>query len=143
MWGSAGLWRAVAAAVVAAVVLGRPAPEVEAPELVATVSPTVGDVQLVALNRPRGGLIRFTRLAGEAPARTARSTLAAAGGATTPASLRVLGGARFSVPVPAAFAGQVGPGTAILSSEQAGGSPTGQPRGRRPGPGRGQRALTA
>ena len=145
VWGGRGLWRAVAAVAVVAAAFGRPAPEVEAPELVATVSPTVGDVQLVALVDREAGLIRFTG----SPARrwpAARSELwLLPEGATAPASLGVVPAeARFSVPVPAAFAGQVGPGTAILvSSEQAGGSPTGQPQGDVLAQGRGQRALTA
>jgi anti-sigma-K factor RskA len=132
LWSSAGLWRAVAAAaVVAAVVFGRPAPEVGAPELVATVAPTVGDVQLVALLDRDAGLIRFTRLAGEAPPGRSLELWLLPEGATAPASLGVVPSeARFAVAIPTGLAPQVGPGTAILvSSEQAGGSPTGQPQG--------------
>jgi len=132
LWHSAGLWRAVAAAaVVLAVVFARPGPEVGAPELVATVAPTVGDVQLVALLDRDAGLIRFTRLAGEAPAGRSLELWLLPEGATAPASLGIVPTeARFSVAIPTGLAPQVGPGTAILvSNEQAGGSPTGQPQG--------------
>jgi anti-sigma-K factor RskA len=130
LWGSAGLWRAVAAAaVIAAVVLGRPAPETEAPELVATVAPTVGDLQLVALLDRDAGLIRFTRLAGEAPQGRSFELWLLPEGATAPESLGIIPAeARFSVPIPASFAADVGPGTQILvSNEVEGGSPTGVP----------------
>jgi anti-sigma-K factor RskA len=130
LWGSAGLWRAVAAAaVVLAVVLGRPAPEVGAPELVATVSPTLGEVQLVALIDRDAGLIRFTRLAGEPPPGRSFELWLLPEGATTPESLGIIPSeARFSVPIPATYATSVGPGAQILvSNEVEGGSPTGEP----------------
>jgi len=130
LWGSAGLWRAVAAAaVVLAVVLGRPAPDVGAPELVATVSPTVGDVQLVALVDRAAGLIRFTRLAGEAPPGRSFELWLLPEGETVPESLGLIPTeTRFSVPIPTAYAASVGPGSQILvSNEVEGGSTSGEP----------------
>jgi anti-sigma-K factor RskA len=135
IWGSAGLWRTVAAAALIAlgVLLSRPTPPPEAPvpDLVATVAPTVGDVQLVALVDRPAGVIRFTRLAGSAPAGQSLELWVLPEGATAPASLGVIPSEdRFAVPIPAAYADQIGPGTAILvSAEAAGGSPTGQPQG--------------
>ncbi len=135
LWGSAGLWRTVAAAAVIAlgVLLGRPVPPPEAPvpDLVATVAPTVGDVQLVALVDRPAGVIRFTRLAGSAPPGQSLELWVLPEGTTAPASLGVVPAeARFTVPIPADYAEQIGPGTAILvSAETQGGSPTGQPQG--------------
>ena len=122
---------AAAAVVALGVLLGRPAPppEAEAPDLVATVAPTVGDVQLVALVDRDAGVIRFTRLAGSAPPGGSLELWVLPEGATAPASLGVVPAEqRFSVPIPAA--GRVGAGAAILvSAEAEGGSPTGQPQG--------------
>ena len=121
---------AAAAVVGLGVLLGRPAPppEAEAPDLVATVAPTVGDVQLVALVDRDAGVIRFTRLAGSAPPGGSLELWVLPEGATAPASLGVVPAEpRFSVPIPA---GGVGAGAAILvSAEAEGGSPTGQPQG--------------
>ena len=114
---------------VLAVVLGRPAPEVGAPELVATVSPTVGDVQLVALVDRAAGLIRFTRLAGEAPPGRSFELWLLPEGETVPESLGLIPTeTRFSVPIPTAYAASVGPGSQILvSNEVEGGSTSGEP----------------
>jgi anti-sigma-K factor RskA len=111
------------------VVLGRPAPEVGAPELVATVAPTVGEVQLVALIDREAGLIRFTRLAGEPPPGRSFELWLLPEGATAPESLGVVPAqARFSVAIPAGSAASLGPGAQILvSNEVEGGSPTGAP----------------
>ena len=135
LWASAGLWRAVAAAaVVAAVAVGlvdRPTPGPQQPDLVATVAPTVGEVQLVALLDRDAGVIRFTRLAGEAAAGRSLELWLLPEGETVPASLGVVpADARFTVPIPAGFAARVGPGAEILvSDEAAGGSTTGLPQG--------------
>ena len=122
-----------AAAVIALGFAPRPAgPAAGAlPDLVATVAPTVGDVQLVALVDRPAGVIRFTRLAGSAPPGQSLELWVLPEGATAPASLGVVPAeARFTVPIPADYAERVGPGTAILvSAEAPGGSPTGQPQG--------------
>ncbi len=111
--------------------LGRTGPEVEAPELVATVAPTVGDVQLVALVDREAGLIRFTRLAGEAAARPVVRALAAAGGRDGAGIARRHPDRRAVLGAdPGGLAARVGPGAQILvSNEVEGGSPTGQPQG--------------
>ena len=136
LWASAALWRGVAAAVgaaaVAVAVLGPPARRAEAPELVATVAPTVGnDVQLVALLDRDAGVLRFSRVAGAAPPGQSLELWLLPEGETVPASLGVVPAeARFAVPLPPALAARVAPGTAILVSQEAeGGSPTGLPQG--------------
>ena len=93
------------------------------------MAPTVGDVQLVALVDREAGLIRFTRLAGEAPPGRSFELWLLPEGATVPESLGVIPTeARFSVPIPATYAASLGPGTQILvSNEVEGGSPTGEP----------------
>ena len=136
LWDSVGLWRGVAAAaVVAAVAVGLfgrpPAPEV-APPLVATVAPAApaaDSVQFVALLDREAGLLRFTRIAGAAPAGSSLELWVMPEGAAAPASLGVVPSEeRFSLPVPPGIA--VAPGTAIIVSLEAeGGSPTGQPQG--------------
>jgi anti-sigma-K factor RskA len=136
LWGSVALWRGVAAAAVvaalAASLLGRPPEPDEARPLVATVSPAApaaDNVQLVALLDREAGLLRFTRIAGAAPAGSSLELWVMPEGASAPASLGVVPAEeRFSLPVPEGIA--VAPGTAILVSlEAAGGSPTGQPQG--------------
>ena len=135
LWASAALWRGVAAAAVAAAVavavLGPPARRAEAPDLVATVAPTVGDVQLVALLDREAGVLRFTRVAGAAPPGQSLELWLLPEGETVPASLGVVPAeARFAVPLPPALAARVAPGAAILVSQEVeGGSPTGQPQG--------------
>lgn len=135
LWRSAGLWRSIAAAAaIVAVIfawLDRPVLVAEPPQLVATVSPAVGEVHLVALFDREAGLLRFTRLAGNAPPGRSLELWLLPEGETVPASLGVMpADSRFSVPLPAAFASEVGPGTLILvSDEVSGGSPTGQPQG--------------
>lgn len=135
LWGSAGLWRGVAAAAVASAVvlavLGRPVEQPAAPELVATVAAPAGTVQLVVLLDRAAGELRFSRLAGTAaPGRSLELWLLPAG-ATAPVSLGVMpADDRFALAVPAGYADRVAPGTAIIvSDEVAGGSPTGQPQG--------------
>lgn len=143
LWDSAGLWRGVAAvAVVAGVAatlllgdLGR-APVAEAP-LVATVAPAasapagVEAVQMVALLDRQSGRVRFTRIAGAAPAGSSLELWILPEGQTSPASLGVVPAeSEFTVALPPALAAQVAPGTAILVSLEAeGGSPTGQAQG--------------
>lgn len=135
LWRSAPLWRGVAAAAIIGAValgyIGRNRPEIEQPQLVATVSPISSDVQLVALVDRDAGLLRFSRLAG-APA-TGRSLelWLLPPGETVPAALGLVPGEeRFAVPIPQGFADRVGPGAQILvSDEVAGGSPTGLPQG--------------
>ena len=135
LWGSAGLWRGVAAAaVVAAVAVGLLAPfgrRATPPELVATVAPAVGQVQLVAVLDREAGILRMTRLAGEAPPGQSLELWLLPEGEPVPASLGVVPAeARFAVAVPPALLGRVAAGTAILvSQEAAGGSPTGLPQG--------------
>jgi anti-sigma-K factor RskA len=138
LWRSAALWRGVAAAaVLAAAVFGylaRPVPDAGvpvAPELVATVAPAVGDVQLVALLDREAGLLRFTRLAGDpAPGRSLELWILPEG-ESVPASLGLVPAEpRFAVPIPAGVAPRVGQGTLILVSDEIeGGSPTGLPQG--------------
>lgn len=136
LWASAGFWRGVAAAAVATAValavLGGPGEREVPPELVATVGPTAGTVQFVALLDRGAGALRFTRLAGAAaPGRSLQLWLLPRG-ATAPVSLGVVPAAeaRFAVPLPAGYVDRVAPGAAILvSDEVAGGSPTGQPQG--------------
>ena len=135
IWRSAALWRGVAAAAVAAAVaigvFGLPGQRQALPELVATVAPTVGDVQLVALLDREAGVLRFTRVAGNAPPGQSLELWLLPEGETVPASLGVVPAeVRFAVSLPAALAGRVAPGTAILVSQEAeGGSPTGLPQG--------------
>lgn len=132
MWESAALWRAVAAAaVVAAVVLGRPSAPVPAPDLVAGVAAPDGSVHLVALVDRAAGTIRFSHLAGAAAPGRSLELWVLPAGAAAPASLGVVpAAARFAVPIPLDAAAALGPGTAIIvSDEVAGGSPTGQPQG--------------
>ena len=111
--------------------LGLNRPEVAQPELVATVNPIVGDVQLVALVDREAGLLRFSRLAGEPAAGRSLELWLLPSGETVPAPLGLVPGqSRFSIPIPAGFAERVGPGARILVSDEiAGGSPTGLPQG--------------
>ena len=101
------------------------------PQLVATVAPTVGEVQLVALLDREAGVLRFTRVAGSAPPGQSLELWLMPAGASAPTSLGVVPVEdRFALPVPPALAGGVAPGAAILvSQEAAGGSPTGLPQG--------------
>ena len=94
------------------------------------MAPTVGELQLVALIDREAGLIRFTRLAGEAPPGRSFELWLLPEGAPAPASLGVIpAAARFSVPIPAASAVGIGPGTQILvSNEVEGGSRPGSRR---------------
>ena len=135
LWGSAPLWRGVAAAAIVGLLtlgyFGLNRPEVGQPELVATVNPISGNVQLVALVDREAGLLRFSRLAGEpAPGRSLELWLLPSG-ETVPAPLGLVPAeSRFAVPIPAGFSARVGPGAQILvSDEVAGGSPTGLPQG--------------
>lgn len=135
LWASAGFWRGVAAAAVAAAVafavIGGRTERMELPPLVATVAPAADNVELVALLDRRAGTLRFTRLAGAAgPGRSLELWLLPEG-ATAPVSLGVVPTEpRFAVPLPTQYADRVAPGAAILvSDEVAGGSPTGQPQG--------------
>jgi anti-sigma-K factor RskA len=134
-WGNIALWRGVAAAAalaaVALAVTGVPLRRAEVPDLVATVAPTVGDVELVALLDRAAGTLRFTRIAGSAPAGQSLELWLLPEGETVPVSLGVIPvEQRFAVPLPAALAGRVAPGTEIMVSQEAeGGSPTGLPQG--------------
>ncbi len=134
IWGSAPLWRGVAAAaIVLAAVLGflaRPVPVVRGPELVATVSSTTGgDLQLVALLDRADGRLRFTHVAGAPAAGRSFELWILPEGQTVPASLGVIpAAAHFEVAVPERYAAVVGPGTQVLVSDEAeGGSTTGNP----------------
>lgn len=135
LWDSVALWRGVAAAGVAAAVavavLGLPGPGGEPPALVATVAPTVGDVELIALLDRDAGVLRFTRVAGVAPPGQSLELWLLPAGAMAPTSLGVVPvEARFTVALPEALARRVTPGAAILVSQEAeGGSPTGLPQG--------------
>ncbi len=110
---------------------GLPLRQAALPDLVATVAPTVGDVQLVALLDREAGVLRFTRVAGAAPPGQSLELWLMPEGETVPVSLGVVPAeARFAVTLPAALAGRVAPGAAILVSQEAeGGSPTGLPQG--------------
>ena len=133
LWSSAGFWRGVAAAAVvaAAVVgfLGRPVPVADPYELIATVTPITGDVQLVVFVDRQAHVLRFTRLAGDAPPGRSFELWLLPEGETVPQSLGVVPAElRFGVTVPDELAVRVGPGTQILVSDEAeGGSQTGVP----------------
>lgn len=139
LWGSAGLWRGIAvAAVAAALVVGYVGREPAAPPpLVAAVSPStsapvgVAGVQMLAVLDRAAGRLRFTRIAGDPPAGSSFELWILPEGQSSPASLGVVPAeSDFAVTLPPALAGQVAPGTAILVSLEAeGGSPTGQPQG--------------
>ena len=135
LWGSVGLWRAVAAAATVAAIgfaVVRPpvAPEPR-PSLVAAVQPVAGEVSLVALHAPGSESIEFRRLGGAAASGRSLELWILPMGETVPASLGLVpAGERFTATIPPAFAARVGEGTAILvSDEPAGGSPTGLPTG--------------
>lgn len=135
LWGSAPLWRGVAAAALIAAVtlgtLGRTPPEIAPPQLVATVNPISSTVQLVARVDRDAGLLRFARLAGEPAAGRSLELWLLPAGETVPAALGLVPAEqRFAVPIPPGFADRVGPGAQILVSDEVeGGSPTGLPQG--------------
>ncbi len=135
LWASAALWRGVAAAAVAAAVavgvLGVPGRRETLPDLVATVAPAVGDVQLVALLDRQAGVIRFTRIAGAAPAGRSLELWLMPAGETVPTPLGLVPAEdRFALTLAPGLADRVAPGASILVSEEAaGGSPTGLPQG--------------
>lgn len=134
-WASAPLWRAVAAAAIVGAVaigyVGRSQRAIEQPQLIATVSPITGNVQLVALVDRDADLLRFSRLAGAPAAGRSLELWLLPAGETVPAALGLVPGQeRFSVPIPQGFEDRVGPGAQILVSDEVeGGSPTGLPQG--------------
>ena len=133
LWGSAPLWRGVATAAVLGALafgyLGRTGPEPEPPQLVATVNPIVGDVQLVALVDRDAGLLRFSRLAGsEAPGRSFELWLLPEGETVPAVARRRPRGRAVRRADPGGLRRSCGPGARILvSDEVAGGSTTGLP----------------
>jgi anti-sigma-K factor RskA len=136
LWGSAGLWRAVAAAaVLAAVYLGTLAPPAPAPEgearLISALASSAGsDVSLLAALEPQAAVLNINRTSGEAPSGRSLELWAIPEG-EAPLSLGVLPDApRARIPLTRELAARIGPGTTLaISDEPAGGSPTGAPTG--------------
>jgi anti-sigma-K factor RskA len=138
LWGSVGLWRAVAAAaVLAAIYLGAlappgpgPAPEGEARLISALASSPGSDVSLLAALEPQAAVLNINRTSGEAPQGRSLELWAIPEG-EAPLSLGVLPDTpRARIPLTRELAARIGPGTTLaISDEPAGGSPTGAPTG--------------
>jgi anti-sigma-K factor RskA len=134
LWGSAGLWRAVAAAaVVAAVWLGTLVPPPQVPgepqaRLISALASQNSDVSLLAELEPEAAVLNINRTSG-APAAGRSLELWMIQGDEAPVSLGVLPEAtRARVPLTREQAARIGPGTTLaITDEPAGGSPTGVP----------------
>lgn len=131
LWRNAGLWRAVAAAaVIAAVVLGRPVvpPPVpgEGPARLVSALASQGDsdVALLAIWEPQASVLAINRTGGAAAPGQALQLWVVED--NTPVSLGMLpDGPLARVAVPREIAARLGPGSTLaVSEEPPGGSPT-------------------
>jgi anti-sigma-K factor RskA len=122
-----------AAAIVAAVVLGRPAVQPPVPgespaRLVSALASVNSDVSLLAVFEPQAAVLNLNRTAG-APAPGRSLELWLIEGGQPPISLGVLPDTPLArVPVSRELADRLGPGAQLaVSDEAAGGSTTGTP----------------
>jgi anti-sigma-K factor RskA len=135
IWGSAGLWRGVAAAaVLAAVYFGTQVgplvtPPGEAPaRLISALASVDSDVELMAFFEPQAAVLNINRTGG-APAPGRALELWAVVPGEDPVSLGVLPEEeRARVPLTREQAALIGPGTTLAVSDEApGGSTSGSP----------------